>query len=186
MANTLRDVRLANEWDLLLELCESNCGTLGTPEREFHGDGDEFRLVVRATGGLRKEDGRLLLVQEHAVRFRYPRFFPAVSADGFLDLPLFHPNVDPETGFVCLFDRFSAGDTIVSAVVRMQRVISWVSFNPRAEHLLQPSALAWHAEPGREWHLPLPAVPVVPPHRFQLDRVANVRSPSARCRICTE
>src|SRR6266849_2366116 len=99
MANHLRDVRLSNEWELLNDLCNSNPDTLGIPRREFDGDGDAVSLVMRNTGGLIPDGISLRLVCEHTIRFHYPRFYPAVPIEAYLEQPVFHPNVDPQTGF---------------------------------------------------------------------------------------
>jgi len=53
------------------------------------------------------------------VRFAFARFFPAVPIEAYLTRPVFHPNVHPTTGFVCLWSRFSKADTVIEALCRL-------------------------------------------------------------------
>jgi len=80
-----------------------------------------------------------------------------VPIEAFLAVPVFHPNVHPDNGFVCLWTRGSTGDTIVTALVRLQNVIGWRLHNASPDHLMQPAALAWAASAT---DLPLPCTPI--------------------------
>ncbi len=51
-----------------------------------------------------------------------------------------HPNVHPLTGFICLWSRHSAGDTVVEALLQTQRVLSGELWNRDPDHLMQPEA----------------------------------------------
>jgi len=74
---------------------------------------------------------------------RFPRFFPAVPIEATLTLPVFHPNVDSRSGFVCLWTRTSPGDTVMEALRRLQRIVAWAAVNNEAEHVMQPEAARW-------------------------------------------
>jgi hypothetical protein len=97
----------------------------------------------------------LQLVEEHEAELRFPRFFPSVPIEAYLRRPVFHPNVDPVNGFVCLWDRFSPGDTVVTAVRHLQRIVAWRMLNLWADHVMQPEAAAWHGGDRDGYRLPL-------------------------------
>ena len=67
------------------------------------------------TSGILKRR-ELPLVRSHEVVFRFPRFYPSVPIEAVLSVPTFHPNVDSDTGFVCLWNNFASGDTILEAL----------------------------------------------------------------------
>jgi hypothetical protein len=163
---SLRDRRLENEWALLLKLCEMNHGHVGAPCRKPDGEADEFSITLNHTGALVRNSCGLRVEQRHMVRFRYPRFYPAVSIEAYISPPVFHPNVHPESGFVCLWDRYAAGDSILEAIRQLQRVITWALMNSEARHLLQPDALIWHRDAGRATELPLDCKAIASPESF--------------------
>ncbi len=139
---SVRARRLDNEWKLLTELAEHNPGVLEVVRRETLPDADVFHVIVHRTSALALGDPpRLMELASHAVAFRYLSFYPSVPIEAFLATPVFHPNVHPENGFVCLWDQFSSGDTIVEAIRKLQQVITWELWNDRAEHVMQPEAL---------------------------------------------
>jgi ubiquitin-protein ligase len=139
---SLRARRLENEWKLLAQLAEHNPGVVEVVRRETLPDADVFHVILHRTSALALGDPpRLMELASHAVAFRYLSFYPSVPIEAFLVTPVFHPNVHPENGFVCLWDRFSSGDTIVEAIRKLQQVITWELWNDRAEHVMQPEAL---------------------------------------------
>lgn len=150
----LRNRRLENEWDLLGLLAQANPENLQVVGRNRETDGDWFQVILHQT---------------HAAGFRFPDLFPSVPIEAFLKQPVFHPNVHPETGFVCLWDRFSSSDTIAIAVRQLQRVIRWEVFNSNPDHVMQPEALAAAATIER----PLPGVPIVMPPGFYTTRAPS-------------
>jgi ubiquitin-protein ligase len=144
---SVRARRLDNEWKLLAQLVEHNPGVLEPIRRETLPDADVFHVILHRTSALALGDPpRLMEFASHTVAFRYLSFYPSVPIEAFLATPVFHPNVHPENGFVCLWDRFSPGDTIVEAVRKLQQVITWQLWNGRAEHVMQPEALGRAAE----------------------------------------
>ncbi len=97
--------------------------------------------------------------------------------------PLFHPNIHPENGFVCLWSRFSAADTIVEAVCQLQRILTWQLVNEQTDHLMQPDALAWLKDLNRQVSLPLTRQPVRKPEGFALANTYARRPDGVRRRL---
>jgi ubiquitin-protein ligase len=147
---TLRARRLENEWKLLAQLAEHNPGILEVVRRETLPDADVFHVVLHRTSVLSLIEPRTLMqFASHEVAFRFPSYYPSVPIEAFLVKPVFHPNVHPENGFVCLWDKFSSGDTIVEAIVKLQKVITWELWNGRDNHVMQPEALGLEKDPAR-------------------------------------
>lgn len=139
---SVRARRLENEWALLLQLAAENPGVVEAVRRETLPDADIFHVILHRTSALAlAPPHRLLEMASHPVRFRFPEYYPSVPIEAFLERPVFHPNVHPENGFVCLWDRFSSGDTILEAVRKLRKVITWELWNRREEHVMQPDAL---------------------------------------------
>jgi hypothetical protein len=85
---------------------------------------------------------------------------------------LVHPNIDLETGFVCLWTRHGTRETVVEALRRLQEVIAWTSFNRDTEHLMQRDAEAWRTR-IEERHpdlFPLPYMPIEELLEFRLEK----------------
>lgn len=147
--------RIANEWREArqLERCNTDVIRFGLPRSE--GDDTVLAVTLWKTSGLVAVPDGLQVVEEHEAVLRFPRFFPAVPIEAYLRRPVFHPNVDPVNGFVCLWDRFSPGDTIVTAVCHLQQIVAWRMLNLWADHVMQPEAAEWYGG-GRDGHrLPL-------------------------------
>jgi hypothetical protein len=165
MTAGVRARRLDNEWAFLARLVEHNPGVLEAVKRESQPDADLFQVILHRTSALSLARPRSILTT-HPVVFRYAEYYPSVPIEAFLATPLFHPNVHPETGFVCLWSRHSAGDTILEAVRQLQRVITWELKNNEAEHVMQPNAL----QEIPDVRLPLACEPVRMPVDLQLER----------------
>ena len=137
---TLRDKRLENEWKFLLQLQQDNPDLIRDASRTSLHGGDWLEFILRETSAFTLPDGANRLAT-HRVKLHFPEYFPAVPIEAYLDVPVLHPNVHPENGFVCLWDRFSPGDSVIESVRQLQRVLSWELFNPHADHLMQVAAL---------------------------------------------
>ena len=175
MSLSVRARRLANEWEFLTRLAGHNPGVVEAAQRKTQPDADLFHVVLHRTSALSLGNPPTLWEKaSHAAWFRYPEYYPSVPIEAFLSTPVFHPNVHPETGFVCLWNRFSPGDTILEAVRQLQRVITWELANSNAEHVMQPEALRWIPNVP----LPLGCEPVCVPAELRLERT-YARKPSA-------
>jgi ubiquitin-protein ligase len=141
---TLFERRVDQEWKLLQQVAERNPRVVEVTGRRRLADGELFELVLKETSGIVGWRGTEPLIERrHRVTFRFPRFFPAVPLEATLAPPVFHPNVDPINGFVCLWTRTSPGDTIMEALRRLQRIVAWAAVNYDAEHVMQPEAVVW-------------------------------------------
>jgi hypothetical protein len=130
---SLRNRRMDVEWSLLEKLAETNPCVLGQIERTEK----EFFLQLRETPAWTGAEGLHWIVREHAMRYVFPRYYPALPIEGYVALPVIHPNVDPVNGLVCLWRSFSATQTIVDAVVITRAVLSWSAVNSELEHCMQ-------------------------------------------------
>jgi ubiquitin-protein ligase len=159
MAELLTSVtgrRLVHEWREAQHLASCNTDVIRVEPPRPDGPDTAIPLVLRRTYALvRSPAAGLHLGDEHAVVLKLPRFFPAVPIEAYLDVPVFHPNVDPVNGFVCLWDRYSPGDTLVDTVLRLQRILSWNMVNLFADHVMQPAAAAWYQAGAEGFRLPL-------------------------------
>ena len=120
------------------------------------GEDTILTLTFSHTTGLVNTPAGLAPLTEHVADLHFPRFFPAIPIEAYLRRPVFHPNVDPANGFVCLWGRFSPGDTVITAALYLQQIIAWRAWNLSAEHVIQSDAAAWHAGGAAGHSLPLP------------------------------
>ena len=141
MAERTRERRIRNEAALLREMAELN------PERLqiLAMTGDEFRMTLHtpAHGA-----------EVHSLKLAFAPYFPAVPIEAYLNVPVRHPNVHPVTGFICLWDRHSTGDTVIEALRQTQRVLSGELRNGEADHLMQPESLDVEVLVYEPLHLP--------------------------------
>jgi ubiquitin-protein ligase len=157
----VRKRRIENEWKLLHELAVLNPGALQDLQCSIGPNGDYFRFRLNQTAGLVQTRNGIQLRHSHIVELQFSRFFPAVPTEAVLPEPVFHPNVDPDNGFVCLWMNFSHADDVAEALVRLQRVIAWDLFNLTPDHLMQPAAAAWYEDASRTIALPCAVIPLV-------------------------
>ncbi len=163
MTSSTRERRLQNEGAYLRMLCELNVERLRF-ERHYAKAGSAVFEVQLMTPAHDRT--------QHRIQFIFPEYFPSVPIEAYLEIPVRHPNVHPESGFICLWSRHSAGDTIVEALLQTQRVISGQLWNREADHLMQPDAV----DP-----IPLPFEPLRVPASYYLDR-SSAHLPEGRVR----
>lgn len=152
----IRERRIRNEWEWLLRTALADPAGLAVP-RETGGlvrlrETPWYALDGACRTGL-------------AVRFTFPEYYPSVPLEAWLAEPALHPNIHPETGFVCLWDTSHDGVSLVEAVLQLQRVVTWKLYNFSADHLMQPDAGLRPALPYR---------PVQPPPEYFLERSAGI------------
>jgi ubiquitin-protein ligase len=151
----LRQRRIENEWDLLQQLAQANPALLSAIQRHQ----DDFLLKLSQTTAPVQVEGSIELRTEHDVRLSFPRFFPTMPIEAYVTPPVFHPNVHPDTGFVCLWGRFSLHDTVVEALCQLQRVLTFTLFSESADHVMQPEALEWVKKECAVGKIPFPLTP---------------------------
>ncbi len=173
----LRRQRIDNEWAILQQMAGANPG--GIDIRERHPD--EFLLALKHSPAPICRDGRIELVQEHELRFAFARFFPAVPIEAYLTCPVFHPNIHPTTGFVCLWSRFSKADTVVEAICQLQRILTYSVFSDSPDDVMQPEALSWAMNPNRGITLPLSCTSLTKPAGWPEEK--DFQNPPVRRRL---
>lgn len=157
MANVgMLERRLVNEWRLLQELADRNPGRITNPSR--NGSTLTMHLNGPAASSL-GTDGHLCLITSHAIRIDFPVHFPAVPMEMFLAAPVFHPNIHPETGFVCLWDRHRVSNTVEHAMHKLVAMLAGELQNTTPLHVMQPLAVE---HPLRTEPMPLLGVPYDP------------------------
>ena len=161
----LRQRRIENEWELLEQMAQANPSLLTEIQRGH----DDFLLKLSQTTAPVRVEGSINLRSEHDVRLSFPRFFPTMPIEAYVMPPVFHPNVHPDTGFVCLWGRFSLHDTVVEALCQLQRVLTFTLFSESADHVMQPEAVQW-AEERNSGKLPFSLTPLVKPAGWQKER----------------
>jgi ubiquitin-protein ligase len=140
----LRERRLAHEWDLIQKLMAEYPDKISGLQ---HIDDEAFLISVNDMPALYKQPGddwRDAITDKHSVTVAFPRYFPSLPCEIFLSRPVFHPNVDPVNGFVCLWNRHRVANTVMDALARLAAVLAWRLYNPDAPHLMQPDALTWY------------------------------------------
>jgi hypothetical protein len=181
--STLYERRVEQEWRLLQSLAEANPGLIEILERRLDQGDEILDFNLHKTEALREEAGALTIQNSHRVAVHFPRFFPSVPLEASLAEPVFHPNVNPDNGFVCLWNRFSAGDTIIQAISQLQGILTWQLVNEHPDHLMQPDALVWLKDPNRHVALPLTGQPVRRPEGFTLAHTYATRPEGFRRRL---
>lgn len=134
IAESQLERRLYAEWALLQALAIANPTRLRNPRWVD----STLAVTLCDTPALPLEAGPLLT--EHQVRINYPSFFPALPMELTLSVPVFHPNIHPETGFVCLWDRHRSTDTAEHALHKLVAILGWQLFNNNSVHVMQPAA----------------------------------------------
>jgi hypothetical protein len=158
-----RGQRLSNEYRRLIELASINSTLLQVFARESHGAYDDIPFRLTDSPAVLKEEDRLSVAASHEGVLRFPMLFPSMPIEAYLARPVFHPNVDPFTGFMCLWERYSPTYTGAEALQQVRRILSWDAVNLGAVHLLQPHARTWLEEGRIPFSLPLPSPKLVVP-----------------------
>lgn len=137
--------RLTTEWALLQRLAAQN------PQRlvDLQAEDLTFYLQLKGTPALPLSSGAGDVRSDHHVRIIFPRFYPTTPLELYLQTPVQHPNIHPQTGFVCLWDRHRVGHTVEHALHKLVAILGWRLYNRDAVHIMQPAALA-RLETSRE------------------------------------
>jgi ubiquitin-protein ligase len=171
----LRRQRIENEWTLLKRMAAANPSLLVIEERRP----SEFLLTLHQTPAVLRTKNSIAQIAEHLVRISFARFFPTMPMEAYVGRPVFHPNVHPDTGFVCLWGRFSLRDTVVEALCQLQRVLTYSLLSESADHVMQPEALKWARQELAAGKLPLQYTPLAKPAGWQ-DEMEFRRAPGRR------
>jgi hypothetical protein len=155
----MRERRVGNEKQYLEMLAAANPEGLAIVGWERQDGGDVARVTLLDTPAYRIGGG---IEPRHEVRLVLPEYFPSTPIEAYLERPVAHPNVHPENGFVCLWARHAPGDTVIEAVLQLQRVIAWRLWNSDPDQVMQP---------GLGELPPLPYTPLRLPEEYAACRV---------------
>ena len=109
----------------------------------------QFEYTIRS---LRLIDGTPKEVNEHLVEIMLPRNYPRTPPLCRMLTPVFHPNIAPHA--ICVGDHWSAGEPLLSIVIRIGEMLSYQSYNTKSP--LNGDAAKWVEENGED--LPLDKV----------------------------
>jgi hypothetical protein len=149
-ARSLRADRINKEWDLLGRLVLLNPDLVEVKSREAGATEEIFRVRLLASPGIAEVSGSAIQRRlEHTFRLSFTRFYPDVPIECYIEQPLFHPNVKPETGFVCLWEQASPRDTVIQALARAHAMCAFRMVNLGGAHLMNRVAATWYETIGR-------------------------------------
>lgn len=171
--------RIENEWAFLHRLAEANPRVLLVKSRTP----GEFAVLLRETAAPLNQGNGLEIREQHDLRLAFGRFFPTVPMEAYLTQPVFHPNIHPTTGFVCLWQKALVADTVVEALIQLQRILSYSAFTESPDHVMQPEALAWAQDPGRGMEFPFKYTPLKKPAGWDQEHNFRHLAPGRRQRL---
>jgi hypothetical protein len=146
---SLRADRIAKEWELLGRLARLNPDRVEILGRDSAPDEETFRVRLLASPGIENARGDALRTRDvHTLRLSFTRFYPEVPIECYVEEPLFHPNIKPETGFVCLWDQASSRDTVIQAIARAQAMAAYRMVNLGGPHVMYSAAADWYTSIG--------------------------------------
>jgi len=184
MAIDLREVRVRNEWEVLRQVALLNPSFVEILDCRSAPEEDLFRVTLHQACGIVQVGATREFVFSHTAEICFARFFPSVPIEVHLATPIFHPNIDPANGFVCLWSKFSPGDTVLEVLYRLQHIISWNLVNLEGAHVMQREAAKWYEDPSRQTALPLSCTPLRWPEQFSPQcPVAESHSTKLRTRL---
>lgn len=156
---SLRGDRVQREWQFLERLAQLNPDQLELLGRSASPSEDVFRFRLHRSAGIEAADGPQISIRDrHTMRLVFTRFYPDVPIECYIEERLFHPNVRPETGFVCLWEQGSVFDTAIQAVARAQATAAYRMVNTKSVHVMNRAADVWYREVARRRNLvPLPS-----------------------------
>lgn len=129
----LRDRRMEEEWQLLEALACANPRIVA----EITRSSEEFHVVLKESRAWVLDGSKLKAENEHTVRYVYPRYYPTLPIDGYFASPIAHVNVDPVTGFVCLWESYRPSQTIVDAILITRSIMACRTANLNPVHCMQ-------------------------------------------------
>jgi hypothetical protein len=150
----MRADRVEKEWTLLQRLAAANPDHIEVLDRRTSGADEEFRVRLHRSPGVEAANGTRLRTRDvHTLKVRFTRFYPEVPIDCYAEEPLFHPNVKPETGFVCLWEQANPRDTVIQALARTQAIAAFRMVNNGGNHIMNRDASTWYEAVARPQQL---------------------------------
>ena len=104
-------------------------------------DNGTLALVLHGPSAMRVGVTPPCSIARHDLRIDFPVHFPAVPMELFLSRPVIHPNIHPETGFVCLWNQHRVSNTVEHAMHKLVAMLAGQLQNAEPQHVMQPAAL---------------------------------------------
>lgn len=130
--------RFRSELELLHALAARNPGRIS----KVRADGCTLALTLHGPSALCVGVTPLCPIAIHDLRIDFPVHFPAVPMELFLSQPVIHPNIHPENGFVCLWQRHRVSNTVEHAMHKLVAMLAGQLHNREPQHMMQPNATA--------------------------------------------
>ncbi len=130
--------RFRSEVELLHALAARNPGRI----LDVAAEGGTISLVLHGPSSMAAGTTLPCLIARHDLHIDFPVHFPAVPMEMFLARATVHPNIHPETGFVCLWDRHRVSNTVEHALHKLVAMLAGQLQNTEPRHVMQPEALA--------------------------------------------
>jgi hypothetical protein len=147
VAGSLRRDRIDREWRLLDRLAALNPGMVELADREPRASAEVFVVRLYQSPGVREVDrGRVVTDDAQVLRLEFTRFYPDVPIECYTEMALFHPNIRPETGFVCLWEEANPQDSVIQAVARAQAMAAYRMVNLGGAHVMNGDAASWYRD----------------------------------------
>lgn len=147
---SLRTDRIEREWRLLNKLAAVNPHRLEVLNRKVTPAEESFFVRLLCSPGVEAAHQETLATRaEHTMRLSFTRFFPDVPIECYALEPIFHPNIRPETGFVCLWQDANPRDCTIQAVARAQAMAAYRMVNLGSAHVMNRKAAEWYTEVAR-------------------------------------
>jgi ubiquitin-protein ligase len=143
---------MQTEWLLLQEMVQLNESRI----KDVSASDATFYLSLRHTPApaLCAFDGGYIAsfdtVTEHRMRVEYPAFFPSLPMEVYLEAPVAHPNIHPESGFICLWHKHLVSNSIEHVLHKTAAMLGWALRSDESMHVMQPKAFACARLHGRE------------------------------------
>ena len=150
--------RIEHEWKLLHRLRDANPECVEILDRRSSPVDERFVVRLYRSRGIEQVDGDQLKTRDyHTLRLEFGRLYPDVPIECYVEERLFHPNVRPETGFVCLWEEANPNGTVIQALARVQAMAAFRMLNLNGVHQMNREAAEWYQEYGKPHrHTPLP------------------------------
>ena len=132
-----RNCRIDAEWQLLESLADANRSIFTQMTRLD----DEFRFIMQESPAWVGKGRDCRTETEHRLRYAYPRYYPTLPLEGYFVRPILHINVDPVTGFVCLWKNYRPAQTIVDAILITRAIMAGNAANWDPAHRMQQDAV---------------------------------------------
>ncbi|NUM33864.1 MAG: hypothetical protein HUU50_04940 [Candidatus Brocadiae bacterium] len=121
---------------------------------------DLYRIEYRIKGLMKNSQNKIVVRDQHLLEIKLTRDYPRERPLCKMLTPIFHPNIEPSV--ICIGDHWTAGERLVSLIIRIAEMIAYQSYNIKSP--LDGEAAMWaHLN---EKHLPIDNRDMNPPEKI--------------------